>query len=62
MKVRSLQNEVDELRRESGHETSPLGQKLIGNSPAMLDIFKTVGKVAVRNVPVLIVGESGTGK
>ncbi|MEE3326833.1 MAG: sigma-54 dependent transcriptional regulator [Myxococcota bacterium] len=61
-KVRSLQNEVDELRRESGHEPSPLGQKLIGNSPAMLDIFKTVGKVAVRNVPVLIVGESGTGK
>jgi two-component system nitrogen regulation response regulator GlnG len=28
----------------------------------MLDIFKLVGKVAVRNVPVLITGESGTGK
>ena len=41
---------------------SPLGQKLIGSSPALLEIFKTVGKVAVRNVPVLILGESGTGK
>ena len=61
-KVRSLQNEVNELRRESGQEPSPPGQKLIGSSPALLEIFKTVGKVAVRNVPVLIFGESGTGK
>ena len=61
-KIRSLQNEVDKLRRESGHELTPAGQRLIGSSPSMLDIFKTVGKVAVRNVPVLILGESGTGK
>ena len=61
-KIRSLQNEVDTLRRESGHDLAPAGQRLIGSSPSMLDIFKTVGKVAVRNVPVLIMGESGTGK
>jgi two-component system nitrogen regulation response regulator GlnG len=28
----------------------------------LLEIYKTVGKVAPRNVPVLITGESGTGK
>ncbi len=28
----------------------------------LLEIFKTIGKVALRNVPVLITGESGTGK
>ena len=33
-----------------------------GESPALLETFKTVGKVAARNIPVLISGESGTGK
>ncbi len=61
-KVRSLQNEISELRRGSGNELYPNGQQLVGTSPALLEIFKVVGKVAVRNVPVLIVGESGTGK
>jgi len=35
---------------------------MVGSSPALLEIFKTIGKVAPRNVPVLITGESGTGK
>lgn len=61
-KIQSLQQEVHNLRRESGHEIYPGGQRLVGSSPALLEIYKTVGKVAVRNVPVLIVGESGTGK
>jgi two-component system nitrogen regulation response regulator GlnG len=58
----ALQREVRELRREMGRAVSPGGERLVGSSPALLDIFKTVGKVAVRNVPVLITGESGTGK
>ena len=41
---------------------TPGGERLVGRSPALLEIFKTVGKVALRNVPVLITGESGTGK
>ncbi len=35
---------------------------MVGSSLALLEIFKTIGKVAPRNVPVLITGESGTGK
>jgi two-component system nitrogen regulation response regulator GlnG len=35
---------------------------IIGNSPAMREIYKTVGKVAPSDVTVLIQGESGTGK
>ena len=58
----ALQREVRELRREVGRGVSPGGERLVGSSAALLDIFKTVGKVAVRNVPVLITGESGTGK
>ncbi len=34
----------------------------IGRSPAMLDVFKAIGKVSKQDVPILIRGESGTGK
>jgi len=60
--TQALQREVRELRREVGRTRSPRGERLVGSSPELLEIFKTVGKVAVRNVPVLITGESGTGK
>jgi DNA-binding NtrC family response regulator len=36
--------------------------ELIGRSPLMLRVFKTVGRVAATSEPVLITGESGTGK
>lgn len=35
---------------------------LIGNSPAMQDVYKSIGRVATQDVTVLIRGESGTGK
>lgn len=35
---------------------------IIGKSPAMLEVFKTVARVASTMSTVLIVGESGTGK
>jgi two-component system nitrogen regulation response regulator GlnG len=60
-RTRNLQHEVRELRREvSGQAT--LGERLVGTSPAMLEVFKTVGKVAASDVAVLVTGESGTGK
>ncbi|MFL5384763.1 MAG: sigma 54-interacting transcriptional regulator [Longimicrobiaceae bacterium] len=34
----------------------------IGASPAMLEVFRMVGRVAASNATVLILGESGTGK
>jgi two-component system response regulator AtoC len=37
-------------------------EELVGRSPAMLQVFKTIGRVASAQEPVLIVGESGTGK
>ena len=60
--TRDLHAEVRELRREVGRKLTPGGERLVGRSPALLDAFKTIGKVALRNVPVLITGESGTGK
>ncbi len=60
--TRALKDEVRLLRRAVGRTVSPGGDRLVGSSHALLDIFKTIGKVAPRNVPVLITGESGTGK
>src|SRR6056297_2059251 len=44
---------------EGGDQSAEL---FIGRSPAMLDVFKAVGKVAKQDVPILVRGESGTGK
>jgi two-component system nitrogen regulation response regulator GlnG len=62
LRNRALQLEVRSLRRELNRSVSPGGERLVGESPALLETFKTVGRVAARNVPVLISGESGTGK
>src|SRR5437660_1667164 len=35
---------------------------IVGSSPAMRDVYKAIGRVAAQNVPVLIPGESRTGK
>jgi two-component system nitrogen regulation response regulator GlnG len=61
LRTRALEQEVRKLRREVGHQTAP-GERLVGRSPELLEIFKTIGRVAAREVSVLITGESGTGK
>ncbi len=38
------------------------GDVFVGRSPEMLDVFKSVGRVAKQSVTVLIRGESGSGK
>jgi two-component system nitrogen regulation response regulator GlnG len=35
---------------------------ILGQSPAMREVYKAIGRVAAQDVPVLIAGESGTGK
>jgi len=35
---------------------------LVGNSPAMQEVYKAIGRVAPMDLTVLILGESGTGK
>ncbi|MEE8508038.1 MAG: sigma-54 dependent transcriptional regulator, partial [Myxococcota bacterium] len=61
LRTRALEREVRELRREVGHR-SDQGDPLVGKSAALLEIFKTIGRVATSSVSVLITGESGTGK
>lgn len=44
-------------------ESGPTGTDLlIGQCPAMQEVYKAIGRVAQQDIPVLIRGESGTGK
>jgi len=45
----------------SNADREPLGA-VIGSSPAMVEVYKTVARVASTTSTVLILGESGTGK
>lgn len=55
----SIREELLRLR-QSKEEYEPF--QMIGNSKAMLKIFKEIGRVSAKDVTVLISGESGTGK
>src|SRR5439155_3392086 len=39
-----------------------LSDTLVGRSPAMQEVYKAIGRVAPKDLTVLILGESGTGK
>jgi nitrogen regulation protein NR(I) len=43
-------------------EQAEESERIVGRSTAMQDVYKAIGRVAPRDVTVLIVGESGTGK
>lgn len=58
----------DGLRRRRGGEDAPAAVDdhdalpLIGRSPAMQDVYRTIARVVPNDLTVLILGESGTGK
>jgi len=60
-KAREMTSQVSLLKEEL-KDRYQLEKTIIGNSPAMRDIYKTIGKVAPSDITVLIQGESGTGK
>ncbi len=55
-----LSAEVEVLRDEISSLVQT--ERIVGNSAAMQEVYKTVGKVAKADATVLITGESGTGK
>jgi two-component system nitrogen regulation response regulator GlnG len=61
LKERALESEVEQLRQEV--KEFQMGPHLIvGESRPIREIYKMIGKLAARDVTVLIQGESGTGK
>jgi two-component system nitrogen regulation response regulator GlnG len=65
-----LQKAVDLLRRavqESSVEAAELAQPepavdMLGQAPAMQEVFRAIGRLSQSTVTVMITGESGTGK
>jgi DNA-binding NtrC family response regulator len=43
-------------------ESEPVKPGLIGETPAMVELYKMIGRLAKNDVPALFVGEHGTGK
>jgi len=60
-RARDVSNQMSLLKQEL-KERYQVEKNIIGNSPAMQEVYKTIGKVAGSDVTVLIQGESGTGK
>ncbi|QEL17493.1 sigma-54-dependent transcriptional regulator [Limnoglobus roseus] len=59
---RSLAEQVRALSLAPVAEDDWADDELIGRHPAMLAVFKLIGRVAATDEPVLVIGESGTGK
>ncbi|RJQ28704.1 MAG: sigma-54-dependent Fis family transcriptional regulator [Peptococcaceae bacterium] len=53
-RITSIQDDLDEVKLNEG--------VMIGQSPKMQAIYKSIGRIVDRNITVLIRGESGTGK
>jgi len=50
-------------RREAIEDTPAVpGKTIIGEAPAMQDLFRAIGRLSQSQITVLITGESGTGK
>jgi len=63
--LRKSKIEVDHLRSKSRQLSQDIDKKyfnMIGASPAMLNVFNTIEKVAKTEANILILGENGTGK
>lgn len=61
MREVDLQQE-NRLLREQLHHGQPGFGNLIGLSPKMQRVYRTIEKVSAHEYPVLVLGESGTGK
>ncbi len=60
-RAREIAGQVSLLKHEL-KDRYQVEKNIIGNSPAMREVYKTIGKVAGSDVTVLVQGESGTGK
>jgi two-component system, NtrC family, nitrogen regulation response regulator GlnG len=61
--VELIRRAVDESLREA-HSDDALGEvpEILGQAPAMQEVFRAIGRLSQSNVTILITGESGSGK
>ena len=54
--------DIEKLGESAGSKTDISSFGIVGNSQAMTRIYKIIGKIADKDITVLITGESGSGK
>ena len=61
--VELIRRALDESRRETqAVETVLEAKEILGQAPAMQEVFRAIGRLSQSSATVLITGESGTGK
>ena len=61
--VELIRRAVEESQREEFAELSLAATpEMLGQAPAMQDVFRAIGRLSQSNVTVMITGESGSGK
>ncbi len=61
--VALIRRAVQESQREEmSEERQADAPEMLGQAPAMQDVFRAIGRLSQSNVTVMITGESGTGK
>src|SRR6478735_2547786 len=61
--VELIRRAVDESQREEvAEERMAAAPEMLGQAPAMQEVFRAIGRLSQSNVTVLITGESGSGK
>ena len=61
--VELIRRAVEEsMREEVAEERMAAAPEMLGQAPAMQDVFRAIGRLSQSNVTVLITGESGSGK
>jgi two-component system, NtrC family, nitrogen regulation response regulator GlnG len=61
--VELIRRAVQESQREGvAEERMTAAPEMLGQAPAMQDVFRAIGRLSQSNVTVLITGESGSGK
>ncbi len=61
--VELIRRAVDESLREEVRDTAEKQMpEMLGQAPAMQDVFRAIGRLSQSNVTVMITGESGSGK
>ncbi|MGZ8196977.1 MAG: nitrogen regulation protein NR(I) [Burkholderiales bacterium] len=52
----------ESMRQETAAEVSESAPEILGQAPAMQEVFRAIGRLSQSHATVLITGESGTGK
>ncbi|KQY88752.1 MULTISPECIES: nitrogen regulation protein NR(I) [Roseateles] len=61
--VELIRRAQEESQREAGEqEAAAQVPEMLGQAPAMQDVFRAIGRLSQSNVTVMITGESGSGK